>query len=158
MFLCAFKHDDILIPVTQIVQLQLTSFVLFKTWCYGDTNVSWWPMLIFEFQTKTFYLYILVYIRLKMFLKLTPLRYIWKKNMLYNLPHSGKFVPTTNKSYANFLSAQARVWTTQKLFSDSAHPKKESCYMSENFYYCKTKHISLSKNAGSTVPNNSKTS
>jgi len=30
--------------------------------------------------------------------------------------------------------------------------------MSENFYYFKTKHISLSKNAGSTVPNGSKTS
>jgi len=78
--------------------------------------------------------------------------------MLYNLPHSGKFVPTTNKSYANFLSAQARVWTTQKLFSSSSHPKKESCCMSENFYYFKTKHISHSKNTGSTVPNGWKTS
>jgi len=114
------------------------------------------PCLSFELQAETFHLYIPVYIRLKMFLKLTPLRYIWK-NMLYNLPHSGKFVPTTNKSYANFLGAQARVWTSQKLFSDSSHPKKESCYMSENVYYFKTKHISLSQNAGSTVPNGSKT-
>jgi len=34
------------------VTAKLTSFFLCKGWCYGDTTVSWSPILIFELQVK----------------------------------------------------------------------------------------------------------
>jgi len=40
------------IPITQKVQLRLTSIFLCKGCCYGDTTVSWSPMLIFDLEAK----------------------------------------------------------------------------------------------------------
>jgi len=54
-----------------------------------------------------------------------PAQVYLKKTCWYNLPHSGKYVPPITKAYANVLGAQARVWTTQKLFPGSSHPKKK---------------------------------
>jgi len=68
-----------------------------------------------------------------------------KKTCWYNFSYSGKCVPTITKAYTNVLGAQARVWTTQKLFQSSSHPEKESCCTSEKFCYFKTKHISPQK-------------
>jgi len=55
---CAFKDDDILNACnSNLVQLQVTSFFLYKGWCYGDTIVSCSHMLISELQTKKLCIY-----------------------------------------------------------------------------------------------------
>jgi len=48
-FTCAFKHDDI---ANTYNSNSPTSIFLCKSWCCGDTTVSWSPMLIFYLQAK----------------------------------------------------------------------------------------------------------
>ena len=51
-FSFAFKHDDILKTYNSNSATLIDFIFLCKGWCYGDTAVSWSPMLIFELQAK----------------------------------------------------------------------------------------------------------
>jgi len=55
---CAFKHDDILNTYESNSATSIDFIFLCKTCCYGDTTVSWSPMLIFDHQAKKNYMFI----------------------------------------------------------------------------------------------------
>ena len=61
-FSCAFKNDDILNTYNSNSATSIDFIFLCKDWCYGDTAVSWSPILIFEIQAKKLYFYIILYI------------------------------------------------------------------------------------------------
>jgi len=66
MFLCAFKHYNIL-NKTNSATLTDFNFFLFKGWCYGDTTVLYLghPCLFLNFRQRKLYLYVLVYTSIK---------------------------------------------------------------------------------------------